>query len=360
MPWTKTYAGRTEFEKAISETPGLRGLTYKEAIREATAQLLASDKSVFVIGEGVDDSGGVFGTTKGLQEEFGKDRVMDSPLAENGITGVCVGAAAAGMKPILVHMRVDFLPISLDQIVNHAAKWHYMFGGTLNIPLVIRSIIGRGWGSAAQHSQSLQAMFMNIPGLRVIMPATAYDAKGLLIAASRDGNPVIMIEHRWLYDHMGHVPEEMYEVPLGKAAVRKTGKDLTIVAVSHMVHEALQAAEALSLEGIDCEVLDLRTLKPMDSGAVIESVRKTGRLIVADTGWKECGVGAEVVAKVAEAGVALAAPFIRVSLPECPTPASPALEKAFYPGKEDIMKAARKTAGHGERKTEHNHNSPLL
>ncbi|CAG1772636.1 pyruvate dehydrogenase E1 component beta subunit [uncultured bacterium] len=360
MPWTKTYASRTEFEKAISETPGLRGLTYKEAIREATAQLLASDKSVFVIGEGVDDSGGVFGTTKGLQEEFGKDRVMDSPLAENGITGVCVGAAAAGMKPILVHMRVDFLPISLDQIVNHAAKWHYMFGGTLNIPLVIRSIIGRGWGSAAQHSQSLQAMFMNIPGLRVIMPATAYDAKGLLIAASRDGNPVIMIEHRWLYDHMGHVPEEMYEVPLGKAAVRKTGKDLTIVAVSHMVHEALQAAEALSLEGIDCEVLDLRTLKPMDSGAVIESVRKTGRLIVADTGWKECGVGAEVVAKVAEAGVALAAPFIRVSLPECPTPASPALEKAFYPGKEDIMKAARKTAGHGERKTEHNHNSPLL
>jgi len=360
MPWTRIYGSRTEFEKALEKTPGLRGLTYKEAIREATAQLLSTDRSVFVIGEGVDDAGGVFGTTRGLQEEFGKDRVMDSPLAENGITGVCVGAAAAGMKPILVHMRVDFLPISLDQIVNHAAKWNYMFGGALNIPLVIRSIIGRGWGSAAQHSQSLQAMFMNVPGLRVIMPATPYDAKGLLIAASRDGNPVIMIEHRWLYEHVGHVPEEMYEVPLGKAAIRRTGKDLTIVAVSHMVHEALQAAEALASEGMDCEVVDLRTLKPMDSATVIESVRKTGKLVVADTGWKECGVGAEVVAKVAEAGIALRGPFARVSLPECPTPASPVLEKAFYPGKDDIMEAARKTVGHGEREAEHIHNSPLL
>jgi pyruvate dehydrogenase E1 component beta subunit len=360
MPWTKIYGSRTEFEKALKDTPGLRGITYKEAIREATAQLLSTDKSVFVIGEGVDDSGGVFGTTKGLQEEFGKERVMDSPLAENGITGVCVGAAAAGMKPILVHMRTDFLPISLDQILNHAAKWHYMFGGSLNIPLVIRSIIGRGWGSAAQHSQSLQAMFMNIPGLRVIMPATPFDAKGLLIAASRDGNPVIMIEHRWLYDHMGHVPEEMYEVPLGKAVVRTAGNDATIVAVSHMVHEAVQAAEALLIEGIDCEVIDLRTLKPLDSATVIESVRKTGRLIVADTGWKECAVGAEVMARVAEAGVALRSPLVRVNLPEAPTPASPVLEKAYYPGKNDIIEAVRKTAGHGKRQAEYINNSPVL
>ena len=360
MPWTKIYGSRTEFEKALKDTPGLRGITYREAIREATAQLLSTDKSVFVIGEGVDDSGGVFGTTKGLQEEFGKDRVMDSPLAENGITGVCVGAAAAGMKPILVHMRTDFLPISLDQIVNHAAKWHYMFGGSVNIPLVIRSIIGRGWGSAAQHSQSLQAMFMNFPGLRVIMPATPFDAKGLLIAAVRDGNPVIMIEHRWLYEHVGHVPEEPYEVPLGKAVVRKAGKDATIVAVSHMVHEALQAAEALQDEGMDCEVIDLRTLKPMDSETVIESVRKTGRLIVADTGWKECGVGAEVMAKVAEAGVALSSPLVRVNLPEAPAPASPVLEKAFYPGKNDIIEAVRKTIGHGKPEAEHINNSPVL
>lgn len=358
MPWTRIYANRTEFDKALKETPGLRGLAYKDAIREATAQLLASDKSVFVIGEGVDDAGGVFGTTKGLQEEFGKERVMDSPLAENAITGVCVGAAAAGMKPILVHMRVDFLPISLDQIVNHAAKWHYMFAGRLNVPLVIRSIIGRGWGSAAQHSQSLQAMFMNVPGLKVIMPATPYDAKGLLIAAVRDGNPVIMIEHRWLYEHVGHVPEEAFEVPLGKAAVRMGGKDATVVAVSHMVHESMQAATALKDEGIECEVIDLRTLKPLDSGTVIESVRKTGRLVVADTGWRECGVGSEVMAKIAEAGVALRAPFIRVNLPEAPTPASPVLEKAYYPGKAEIIDAVRKAVRGKE--AEHIHNSPVL
>ena len=199
MPWTKIYSNKTEFEKALKENPDLRGLTYKEAIREATAQLLSSDPSVFVLGEGVDDSGGVFGTTIGLQDEFGKARVMDSPLAENGVTGIAVGAAVSGMKPILVHMRVDFLPLSLDQIMNHAAKWHYMFGGKVNVPLVIRSIIGRGWGSAAQHSQSLQAMFMNIPGLRVVMPATPYDAKGLLKAAIRDPDPVIYLEHKYLY-----------------------------------------------------------------------------------------------------------------------------------------------------------------
>lgn len=358
MPWTRIYANRTEFDKALKETPGLRGLAYKDAIREATAQLLASDRSVFVIGEGVDDAGGVFGTTKGLHEEFGKERVMDSPLAENAITGVCVGAAAAGMKPILVHMRVDFLPISLDQIVNHAAKWHYMFAGRLSVPLVIRSIIGRGWGSAAQHSQSLQAMFMNVPGLKVIMPATPYDAKGLLIAAVRDGNPVIMIEHRWLYEHVGHVPEEAFEVPLGKAAVRMRGKDATVVAVSHMVHESMQAAAALRDEGIECEVIDLRTLKPLDSETVIESVRKTGRLIVADTGWRECGVGSEVMAKIAEAGVSLRAPFMRVNLPEAPTPASPVLEKAYYPGKAEIIDAVRKAVRGKE--AEHIHNSPVL
>lgn len=360
MPWTKIYSNRTEFEKALKETPGLRGIAYKDAIREATAQLLSTDQSVFVIGEGVDDAGGVFGTTKGLHEEFGRDRVMDSPLAENAITGVCVGAAAAGMKPILVHMRVDFLPISLDQIVNHAAKWHYMFGGRVNVPLVVRSIIGRGWGSAAQHSQSLQSMFMNIPGLKVVMPATPYDAKGLLIAAVRDGNPVIMIEHRWLYEHVGHVPEEMYEVPIGKAIVRRKGTDATVVAVSHIVHESLLAADALKQEGIETEVIDLRSLKPLDSETVIESVKKTGRLIVADTGWKECGVGAEVMAKIAEAGVLLKAPLVRVNLPEAPTPASPVLEKAYYPGKDDILKAVRKTLTYGKEQAEHIHNSPVL
>lgn len=343
MPWTKIYSNRTEFEKALKDNRDLRGITYKEAILEATAQLLETDPAVFVIGEGVDDAGGVFGTTKGLHERFGKDRVMDSPLAENGITGITVGAAVAGMKPILVHMRVDFLPLSLDQIMNHAAKWHYMFGGKLNASLVIRSIIGRGWGSAAQHSQSLHPMFMNIPGLRVVMPATPYDAKGLLIESVRDGNPVVIIEHRWLYDHMGHVPEEMYTIPLGQGIVRRQGKDVTIVAISHMVHESMQAAEALKEEGIDCEVIDPRTLKPLDAALIIESVRKTGTLVIAEAGWKECGAGAEIIARVAEEAFgALKAPAIRVNFPEAPTPASPVLEKAYYPGKEQIIASVRK------------------
>jgi len=360
MPWTKIYSNRTEFEKALKDNPDLRGITYREAIREATSQLLSSDPSVFVIGEGVDDAGGVFGTTKGLHEEFGTKRVMDSPLSENGITGIAVGAAAAGMRPILVHMRVDFLPLSIDQIMNHAAKWHYMFGGNVSVPVVIRSIIGRGWGSAAQHSQSLQAMFMNIPGLKVIMPATPFDAKGMLISAVKDGNPVVMIEHRWLYEHVGYVPKEMYQVPLGRAIVRRIGADVTIAAVSHMVHESMQAAEALEAEGIGCEVIDLRTLKPLDAESVAASVEKTGRLIVADTGWRDAGAGAEVIARVAEAGLLLKAPAVRVNLPEAPTPASPALEKAYYPGKNEIIEAVRKVSSYGKAAAERLDHSPVL
>lgn len=343
MPWTKVYSNKADFEKAYSADKTLRGLTYKEAILEATSQMLESDGSVFVIGEGIDDEGGVFGTTKGLHKKFGKERVMDSPLAENGITGITVGAALAGMRPILVHMRVDFIPLSLDQIINHAAKWHYMFGGKVNIPITIRSIIGRGWGSAAQHSQSLQSLFINIPGLRVVMPATPYDAKGLLRASVYDGNPVISIEHRWLFEHMGHVPEEPYTVPIGKGIVRKQGKDVTIAALSYMVFESMQAAQMLEAEGIDCEVIDLRSLKPLDSELVIESVRKTGRLVIADTGWKDCGIGAELIARVSEnAFGSLKSAPVRVNLPEAPTPASPVLEKAYYPGKNEIAQVVRK------------------
>lgn len=343
MPWTKIYSDKTEFEKAKAADPSLRGLTYRDALLEGATQLLETDPSVFIIGEGVDDSGGVFGSTLGLHSKFGKDRVMDSPLAENGITGVAVGAAIAGMKPILVHMRIDFLPLSIDQIINHAAKWHYMFGGKLNVPITIRSIIGRGWGSAAQHSQSLQALFTNIPGLKVVMPATPYDAKGLLIASVRDGNPVISIEHRWLYEHMGHVPEELYEVPIGKGIVRRPGKDVTIAALSLMVSESAKAAEILAKDGIDCEVIDLRTVKPLDMGLILASVAKTGRLLVADTGWKDGGPGAEIIARVTEEafGSLKAAPA-RINLPEAPTPASPVLEKAYYPSVDDIVAAVRK------------------
>lgn len=343
MPWTKVYSNKVEFEKAASVGAKLRGLTYREAILEATAQMLEADKSVFVMGEGVDDASGVFGTTKGLTDRFGKDRVMDTPLAENGLTGIAVGAAIAGMHPIFVHMRVDFTPLTMDQIINHASKWHYMFGGKLSCPLVIRSIIGRGWGSAAQHSQSLQALFTHIPGLKVVMPATPYDAKGLLRASVYDGNPVIIIEHRWLYEHMGHVPEEPYTVPIGKAIIRKPGKDVTVVATSHMVYESMLASDILKSEGIEAEVIDLRTLKPLDMPLIIESVKKTGKLVIADTGWKEGGIGAEVIARVTEEAFDyLKAPPQRVSLPDAPTPASSVLEKAYYPGKDQIIYAVKK------------------
>lgn len=345
MPWTKVYKNRAEFEKAA---PGHRGLAYREAILEATTRLMEADPCVFIIGEGVDDGGGVFGTTKGLHEKFGKMRCMDTALAENGITGIAVGSAVAGMRPILVHMRVDFLPLSFDQIINHAAKWRYMFGGKVNVPITIRAITGRGWGSAAQHSQSLHSLFANIPGLKVLMPSTPYDAKGLLVSAVEDDDPVIIIEHRWLYEHTGHVPEGLYRVPVGKGVVRRPGKDVTIAALSYMNYEALLACDELYRQGIECELVDLRSVKPLDASIVIESVRKTGRLVIADTGWKDCGIGAELIARLTEEAFgALKAPPVRITLPECPTPASPALEALYYPGKDSIVEAAKKTLGQG-------------
>ncbi len=343
MPWTKIYGNREDFEKAQKLSGGtLRGITYREAIHECLEELLNTDPDVFILGEGVDDPGGVFGTTKGLHEKFGKDRVMDTPISENSMTGVAIGAAMAGMRPVFVHMRVDFLPMSMDQVVNHAAKWSYMFGGAVAVPLVIRSIIGRGWGSAAQHSQSLQALFAHVPGLKVVMPATPYDAKGLLRAAVYDNNPVIFIEHRWLYEHVGHVPEGPFDVPIGKGIVRRTGADATIAATSHIVYESMRASEKLAEEGIDCEVIDLRTIKPLDEGIILDSVKKTGRLVVADTGWRSFGISAEVAALVAErCPERLKAPVKRVALPDVPTPASHALEAVFYKGAGDIADAVK-------------------
>jgi pyruvate dehydrogenase E1 component beta subunit len=343
MPWTKVYKDSTDFDKAAADMPGIRGMTYRAALLEATSQMMEADPAVFVLGEGVDDASGVFGTTLGLHERFGKGRVIDAPLAENGMTGIAVGAAIAGMRPILVHMRVDFLPLSMDQLVNHAAKLRYMSGGRSGVPLTVRAIIGRGWGSAAQHSQSLQAVFAHVPGLKVVMPATPYDAKGLLRSAVYDGDPVVFIEHRWLYEHMAHVPEDPFRVPIGRGAVRRAGKDATVVAFSYMVHEAMKAANVLKDEGIDCEVIDPRTVKPLDSALILESVRKTGRLVVVDTGWRDFGVAAEVAARAAEeAFSSLKAPIVRVCLPDAPTPASPALEEAYYPGKEAVAAAVRR------------------
>ncbi|MDD4004604.1 MAG: transketolase C-terminal domain-containing protein [Elusimicrobiaceae bacterium] len=340
MPWTKVLIDDEDLKTALRKD-GLRVTTYVNALNEAHRQLLDADPAVYVIGEGVDDPGGVFGSTRGLLAAYGPDRIMDIPIAENGLTGIALGSALCGMKPIFVHMRQDFLPMCMDQIVNHAAKWHYMTGGKCSAPLVIRALAGRGWGSAAQHSQTLHGIFTAFAGLKVAVPATPYDAKGLLIAAVRDGNPVLFCEHRWLYGFEGYAPDGMYEVPFGKAVVRKPGTQVTIVAVSLMVYEAMKAARELERLGVSAEVVDPRTIKPLDRAAIAESVRKTGRLLVADTGGVHSGISAEITAGACEDAFSfMKAPPARIGLPDCPTPAGAELEKAFYPGAADIVACA--------------------
>jgi pyruvate dehydrogenase E1 component beta subunit len=271
---------------------------------------------------------------------------MDMPTSENAMTGVAIGSALVGMRPIMTHQRIDFAVLAIEQIVNQAANWHYMFGGKMSVPLVIRMIIGRGWGQGPQHSQSLQAWFAHVPGLKVVMPTTPYDAKGLLISSIEDNNPVIFIEHRWLYNIAGHVPEGVYRVPLGRARVIREGNDLTIAATSYMTLEALRAAEMLTENGIRAEVIDIRTLKPLDEALILESVRKTGRLIVADTGWKTVGFGAEIVARIAEEALdALKSPPKRIALPDCPTPTTPALANLYYPRAAHIVVTTKQMMG---------------
>jgi pyruvate/2-oxoglutarate/acetoin dehydrogenase E1 component len=321
----------------------MRQISYSQAIREALYQMLAKDSRVLLIGQGVTSPWYVGTTTVGLFEEFGPERIIDTPVSENGITGTAAGAALAGMRPVLVHPRMDFMYYAMDQIANHAANWHYMFGGQLGVPLTIWSIINRGGEQAAQHSQALQAIFMHLPGVKVVMPGTPYDAKGLLIASIEDGNPVIYIDDRWLYDRTGDVPEEIYTVPFGQGVTRKSGKDVTLIATSHMVWEAMEAAETLDKQGIDVEVIDLRSLKPLDEELILSSVEKTGRLVVADGGWKTGGIGAEILARITEkAFEKIKAPPVRVSLPDTPAPASSALEQRYYPKAENIASAVSK------------------
>ena len=322
----------------------MREIKYTQAINEAMSQMMGNDCSIFVFGEGVDYNGGIFGSTDGLQQKFGKERVFDTPLAEDALTGVCVGAAITGMRPILVHARVDFLMLTMNQLVNHAAKWPYMCGG--NIPILIRAIVGRGWGQGAQHSQSLQALFAHIPGLQVVMPVFPFDAKGLIISALKGKKPVISIEHRWLYDKTGEVPEEIYEVPIGKGKIVKRGEDVTIVAISQMVIGAMEAAMDLQVKGISAEVIDLRTVRPIDTEIICDSVIKTGRLVVVDTGWKACGVSAEVAAIAAEnVSGFLKTNVARIALPDTPTPSSHALENEYYPNSKSITAAVLKIFG---------------
>lgn len=323
-----------------------RLLTYGEAVREATDQCLASDPGVYLMGLGAPDPTGVFGTTRGLHEVHGEDRVMDMPTSENGMTGVAIGSALVGMRPMMTHQRVDFALLALEQIVNQAANWHYMFGGQMSVPLVIRMVIGRGWGQGPQHSQNLHATFAHVPGLKVVLPTTAYDAKGLLIASVEDNNPVIFLEHRWLHNASGEVPEGMYRVPLGEARVMREGRDVTLVASSFMSLESLQAAEALAEEGIDAEVVDLRTVKPLDEATVLESVARTGRLIAVDGGWRTAGFAGEIVAVAVEGAMdSLRAPPKRVTLPDCPTPTTRALANSYYPRAAHIVAAVKEMLG---------------
>ena len=306
---------------------------------------MAEDRSVFLIGQGVNSPWYVGNTAQGLLKRFGAKRVIDTPVSENAITGAAVGASIAGMRAVMVHPRVDFMLYAIDPIINEAANWHYMSGGCGSVPVVVWGIINRGGEQAAQHSQSLHAMFAHIPGLKVVMPATPYDAKGLMVAAVRDPNPVIFMDDRWLYRDEDIVPEKIYETPIGKAAVRRKGKDLTIVASSYLAREAVKAAAELEKSGVDCEVIDLRTIKPLDRAAILSSVRKTGRLLVADGGWRSFGVSAEVCATVAEAGIALKVPPVRLALPDCPAPASVSLEKAYYIHSAEIVRAAGRLVG---------------
>jgi pyruvate/2-oxoglutarate/acetoin dehydrogenase E1 component len=322
----------------------MRQLSYAQAINETLRQMMEKDSRVFLIGQGVTSPWYVGTTTVGLIDRFGSKRIIDTPVSENGVTGVAVGAALAGMRPILMHPRMDFMYYAMDQIANHAANWHYMFGGQLSVPLTIWGIINRGGEQAAQHSQALQAMFAHIPGLKVVMPSNPYDAKGLLVASIEDKNPVVYIDDRWLYGHVDEVPEELYSIPIGKGVVRKEGKDVTVAATSYMVSEATEAAETLNKEGIDVEVIDPRSLKPLDENVLFKSVKKTGRLVIVDGGWKTCGIGSEISARIAESNIfkRLKAPIMRVSLPDTPAPSSSALEEVYYPKAQDIILAIKK------------------
>jgi len=317
-----------------------RKLPYSLAINEALHQMMAADSSVFLIGQGVKSPWYVGNTAQGLLEKFGDTRVIDTPVSENAITGAAVGAALAGMRPVVVHPRMDFMLYAFDPIINEAANWHYMNGAKSCAPVVIWGIINRGGEQAAQHSQALHALFAHIPGLKVVMPATPFDAKGLMISAIKDDNPVIYIDDRWLYKTEEHVPEEPYTVPIGKGIIRKTGKDITIVSVSYMAIEAVKAAEALKDKGIDVEVIDVRTVKPLDYDLIFKSVRKTGRLVTADVGWRSFGFAAEIAAFVCEKAFKyLKAPIVRITLPDVPAPASSVLENIYYPNSDDIIKA---------------------
>ncbi|MEI9429542.1 alpha-ketoacid dehydrogenase subunit beta [Mesorhizobium sp. Cs1299R1N3] len=321
----------------------VRELSYAQAIQEAMAVAMDMDERVFLMGEDIGVYGGAFQVTGDLVERYGAERVLDTPISELGGAGVAVGAALTGMRPIFEFQFSDFATLAMEQIVNQAAKMRFMLGGEVSVPVVMRFPAGSGTGAAAQHSQSLEAWLGHVPGLKVIQPATPYDAKGMLLAAVADPDPVMIFEHKLLYKMKGPVPEGYYTVPIGRADIRREGRDLTIVATSIMVQKALDAAATLEAEGIDVEVVDLRTIRPMDKQTVIDSVKKTSRLMCVYEAVKTLGIGAEVSAMIAESEAFdyLDAPIVRLGGAETPIPYNPELEKATVPQVPDIITAAR-------------------
>ena len=323
----------------------MRTITVKDALQEAIIEEMDRDENVFVMGEDIAEHGGVYGVTRGLLDKYGKERIRNTPISESALIGSALGAAITGMRPIAELMYIDFTAVAMDQIVNQAAKIRYMFGGKVDVPLVIRTQGGGGRGSAAQHSQSLEAWFMHVPGLKVVMPSTPYDAKGLLKTAIRDDNPVLFIEHKMAYSFKGEVPEEEYTIPFGQADIKRAGSDVTLIANSYLLPNALEAAERMEKEeGISTEIIDPLTLVPFDDETIIKSVSKTGRLVITHEAVKRGGFGAEIAAKIYESDAFyyLDAPLQRVAGLETPTPYSAKLENFAMPDTDNIVEAIRK------------------
>lgn len=341
MPWAEAFL-RGQAQPAAPAVGGERVLTYTQALAEALTLALDIDPNVLVLGQGVNDPVGMFGLTTGLAQRFGDARVFDTPLSEDAMTGICAGAAMQGMRPVLLHNRPDFVLLTFGQLVNHAAKIHYMDRGRHSVPMVVWAAIGRGWGSGPQHSQAIHGLLLSVPGLKLVLPGTPHDAKGLMLAAIADNNPVLILEHRWLMKGSGPVPEGIYRVPLGRGEYRRRGNDLSIAGTSHTLHLALRALDSEDCAGISADVIDLRTVKPLDEEIILESVARTGRLLIVDPGWAMGGVCAEVGCLVAEKGFdLLRAPIRRVGLPDAPAPAGYALEQHYYPNERTLAAAIR-------------------
>lgn len=318
----------------------MRNIAYTEAILEATDQLMEKDPNVIVFGLDVDDPKAIQGTTKGLPAKYGSERVFGTPLSEDAMTGTAIGMALAGLRPIHIHIRMDFMMLAMNQLVNIAAKTHYMYGGRVNLPLVVRSMIGKSWGQGAQHSQSLYSFFMHVPGLKVVAPTTPYDAKGCLIEAVKDNNPVIYVEHRILHFQKGYVPQKMYTVSPGKARITSKGRDITLVGISNMQLECQHAKYYLESVGIGAEVIDPIWLSPLDIDTIVESVKKTGRLLVVDNDWVTCGASSEIVAAVVERLPDKRIQVKRMGFAPVTCPPAPTLERLFYPDSVTIAQTA--------------------